>query len=98
MTLVPGRCFPKWNKDESSAVQAAYAVANDCNAMVSTVEAWESSSSLASLPTLHGPVTKYRSDLGRDLPHEQYLKVVLCRVGWARKASILASEDVRKVG
>ncbi|KAL3151025.1 hypothetical protein ABBQ38_012896 [Trebouxia sp. C0009 RCD-2024] len=76
------------------AVQAAYAVANKCNAMVSTAATWEQSSSLASL---HGPVTKYRSNLGRDLPHEQYLKTVLWRLGWSRQASTLTVEEVCKV-
>lgn len=71
-------------------VQAAYAVANQCSAMVSTAEARET-------PKLHGPVAKFRSDTDRVLEKEKYLKVVLSRVGWSRSPSTLTAEDVRKV-
>lgn len=79
-------------------LQAAYGVANKCDAMVSTVATWEQNSSLASLPTLHGHVTKYRSDLDRELPHEPYLNTVLWRLGWSCQPYTLTLEEVCKVG
>ncbi|KAL0022900.1 hypothetical protein WJX77_005143 [Trebouxia sp. C0004] len=71
-------------------VQAAYAVANQCSAMVSTAEARET-------PTLHGPVAKFRNDKDMVLQKEKYLKVVLSRLGWSRHPSSLTVEDVCKV-
>ncbi|DBB14126.1 TPA: hypothetical protein ACH3X3_001078 [Trebouxia sp. C0006] len=71
-------------------VQAAYAVANQCSAMVSTAEARET-------PTLHGPVVKFRNDKDVVLQKEKYLKVVLSRLGWSRHPSSLTVEDVCKV-
>ncbi|DBB07453.1 TPA: hypothetical protein ACH3X3_008930 [Trebouxia sp. C0006] len=71
-------------------VQAAYAVANQCSAMVSTAEARET-------PTLHGPVAKFRNDKDVVLQKEKYLKVVLSRLGWSRHPSSLTVEDACKV-
>ncbi|KAL0054515.1 hypothetical protein WJX82_010134 [Trebouxia sp. C0006] len=71
-------------------VQAAYAVANQCSAMVSTAEARET-------PTLHGPVVKFRNDKDVVLQKEKYLKVILSRLGWSRHPSSLTVEDVCKV-
>lgn len=82
-------CFNRTSA-QSSCPQAAYAVANQCSAMVSTAEARET-------PKLHGPVAKFRSDTDRVLQREKYLKVVLSRVGWSRSPSTLTAEDVRKV-
>ena len=78
-------------KAPSPCLQAAYAVANQCSAMVSTVEARET-------PRLHGPVDKFRSDINMELQKEKYLKVVLNRLGWSRHPSSLSVEDVCKVG
>ena len=49
-------------------------------------------------PALHGPVDMYRNDSDRMLPCEQYLKVILSRVGWSRAMSSLTLEEVCKVG
>ncbi len=75
----------------SPCLQAAYAVANQCSAMVSTDEARES-------PTLHGPVAKFQSDNDMLLQNEKYLKVRLSRLGWSRPSSSLTVDDVCKVG
>ncbi|KAL3145692.1 hypothetical protein ABBQ32_003226 [Trebouxia sp. C0010 RCD-2024] len=89
--------FVRHHGHSLETVQAAYGVANKCDAMVSTVATWEQNSSLASLPTLHGHVTKYRSDLDRELPHEPYLNTVLWRLGWSCQPYTLTLEEVCKV-